>query len=121
MQAGFAASASRAVATGRNLSGSRSIACSFAIRSADSARADAFIAEWREKHPHITLMREAAAQLALDGTAVVLCSAEVDDLAAVCDRVHILENGLVVRTLKQPMTPQDILSATYAQSKGKNA
>jgi ribose transport system ATP-binding protein len=62
----------------------------------------------------------AARQAAVDGTAVVLCTAEVDDLAAVCDRVHILENGIVVRTLKQPMTPSDILAATYAKSKGTN-
>jgi ribose transport system ATP-binding protein len=62
----------------------------------------------------------AARQAAVDGTAVVLCTAEVDDLAAVCDRVHVLENGIVVRTLKQPMTPGDILAATYAKSKGTN-
>lgn len=59
----------------------------------------------------------AARQAAVDGSAVVLCTSEVDDLAAVCDRVHILENGIVVRTLKQPMTADDILAATYAQSK----
>jgi ribose transport system ATP-binding protein len=62
----------------------------------------------------------AARQAAVDGAAVVLCSAEVDDLAAVCDRVHVLENGIVVRTLKQPMTADDILGATYATSKGSH-
>lgn len=62
----------------------------------------------------------AARQAAVDGSAVVLCTAEVDDLAAVCDRVHVLENGIVVRTLQQPMTPADILAATYAKSKGTN-
>lgn len=62
----------------------------------------------------------AARQAAVDGAAVVLCSAEVDDLAAVCDRVHVLENGIVVRTLKQPMTADDILGATYATSKGNH-
>lgn len=60
----------------------------------------------------------AARQAAVDGSAVVLCTAEVDDLAAVCDRVHILENGIVVRTLEQPMTADDILAATYHRSKG---
>jgi ribose transport system ATP-binding protein len=60
----------------------------------------------------------AARKAAVDGAAVVLCSAEVDDLAAVCDRVHVLENGIVVRTLAQPMTAEDILSATYAKAKG---
>lgn len=60
----------------------------------------------------------AARQAAVDGSAVILCTAEVDDLAAVCDRVHILENGIVVRTLSQPMTADDILAATYAKAKG---
>lgn len=61
----------------------------------------------------------AARQAAVDGSAVVLATAEVDDLAAVCDRVHILENGIVVRTLAQPMTAEDILAATYGKAKGK--
>lgn len=60
----------------------------------------------------------AARQAAVDGSAVVLCTSEVDDLAAVCDRVHILENGIVVRTLCQPMTADDILAATYSKAKG---
>lgn len=60
----------------------------------------------------------AARQAAVDGSAVVLCTSEVDDLAAVCDRVHILENGIVVRTLSQPMTADDILAATYSKAKG---
>lgn len=64
---------------------------------------------------------KAARQAAVDGSAVVLCSAEVDDLAAVCDRVHILENGIVVKTISQPMTAEDILVATYPQSKGQNS
>ncbi len=61
---------------------------------------------------------KAARQAAVDGSAVVLCTSEVDDLAAVCDRVHVLENGVVVRTLAQPFTADDILSATYISSKG---
>lgn len=60
----------------------------------------------------------AARQAAVDGSAVVLCTAEVDDLAAVCDRVHILENGVVSRTVSQPMTAEDILAATYGKAKG---
>lgn len=60
----------------------------------------------------------AARQAAVDGSAVVLCTSEVDDLAAVCDRVHILENGVVVRTLRQPMTAEDIFAATYRSAKG---
>jgi ribose transport system ATP-binding protein len=60
----------------------------------------------------------AARQAAVDGSAVVLCSSEVDDLAAVCDRIHIMEGGIVVRTLQQPMTADDILAATYDMTKG---
>lgn len=59
-----------------------------------------------------------ARQAAVDGAAVILCSSEVEDLAAVCDRVHVLENGIVVRTLKQPMSADDILAATYSKPKG---
>lgn len=60
----------------------------------------------------------AARQAAVDGSAVILCSSEVDDLAAVCDRIHIMEGGIVVRTLQQPMTADDILAATYDMTKG---
>lgn len=61
---------------------------------------------------------QAARHAAVDGAAVILCSSEVDDLAAICDRVHVLETGIVVRTLAQPMTADDILAATYGQSEG---
>lgn len=60
-----------------------------------------------------------ARQAAVDGSAVILCTAEVDDLAAVCDRVHVLENGIVVKTISQPMTPEDIFVATYGNRAGK--
>jgi ribose transport system ATP-binding protein len=62
---------------------------------------------------------KAARQAAVDGAAVIISTAEVDDLASVCDRVHVLENGIVVRTLKQPMTADDILAATYGKPKGE--
>ena len=61
---------------------------------------------------------KAARQAAVDGAAVIIATAEVDDLAAVCDRVHVLSEGIVVRTLKQPMTADDILAATYGKPKG---
>jgi ribose transport system ATP-binding protein len=61
---------------------------------------------------------KAARQAAVDGSAVVLCSSEVDDLAAICDRIHILENGVVAKTITQPFTADDILAATYSTSKG---
>jgi ribose transport system ATP-binding protein len=60
---------------------------------------------------------KAARQAAVDGSAVIIATSEVEDLAAICDRVHILEGGIVVRTLKQPLTADDILAATYAQAK----
>lgn len=59
-----------------------------------------------------------ARQAAVDGAAVFLCTAEVEDLASVCDRVHILEGGIVVRTLTQPLSADDILAATYSKQKG---
>ena len=68
-----------------------------------------------------SVVLRAARQAAVDGSAVVLCSAEVDDLAAICDRIHIMENGIVVRTLQQPLTADDILAATYDIAKGTNA
>lgn len=61
---------------------------------------------------------KSARQAAVDGSAVIICTSEVEDLAAVCDRIHVLEGGVVVRTLKQPLTADDILAATYAKSKG---
>ena len=65
-----------------------------------------------------TAVLKSARQAAVNGAAVILCSAEVEDLAAVCDRVHVLDGGVVQRTLKQPMKAEDILSATYSKSKG---
>lgn len=64
-----------------------------------------------------TVLR-AARQAAVDGAAVILCSSEVEDLAAVCDRVVILENGKAVREIAQPFTSDDLLAATFATPDG---
>ena len=55
----------------------------------------------------------ATRQAAVDGAAVVLCSTEVDDLAAVCDRVVVLEEGKVRTELQRPFDADDIFSAIF--------
>ena len=62
----------------------------------------------------------ATRQAAVDGAAVVLCSSEVDDLAAVCDRVFILEEGKVVSELVRPFTADDVFSAIFPDSEGSD-
>jgi ribose transport system ATP-binding protein len=62
----------------------------------------------------------ATRQAAVDGAAVVLCSSEVDDLAAVCDRVLILEEGKVVNELVRPFTADDVFSAIFHDSEGSD-
>ena len=62
----------------------------------------------------------ATRQAAVDGAAVVLCSSEVDDLAAVCDRVLILEEGKVVNELTRPFTADDVFSAIFHDSEGSD-
>ncbi len=62
----------------------------------------------------------ATRQAAVDGAAVVLCSSEVDDLAAVCDRVIILEEGKVVNELVRPFTADDVFSAIFHDSEGSD-
>ncbi|WP_411722568.1 sugar ABC transporter ATP-binding protein [Mycetocola sp.] len=60
----------------------------------------------------------ATRQAAVDGAAVVLCSSEVDDLAAVCDRVLVLEEGKVLTELVRPFTADDVFSAIFHDSEG---
>jgi ribose transport system ATP-binding protein len=59
----------------------------------------------------------ATRQAAVDGAAVVLCSSEVDDLASVCDRVFILEEGKVSAELVRPFTADDVFSAIFHDTK----
>jgi ribose transport system ATP-binding protein len=54
-------------------------------------------------------MRAAASR----GTAVLICSEEADELAAVCDRVLVLSDGRVGAELTQPFTSDDVLTAIY--------
>lgn len=60
----------------------------------------------------------ATRQAAVDGAAVLLCSSEVDDLASVCDRVIVLDDGRVARELTRPFTADDIFAAIFPQSEG---
>lgn len=62
------------------------------------------------RHAILTASRKAAA----DGAAVVVCSAEVDDLAAICDRVVILEDGVAVREVRRPFDAETLLDAIFA-------
>jgi ribose transport system ATP-binding protein len=62
------------------------------------------------RHAILTAGRRAAA----DGVAVVMCSAEVEDLAAICDRVIILENGRAVREISKPLDADLLLNSIFA-------
>jgi ribose transport system ATP-binding protein len=62
----------------------------------------------------------ATRRAAVDGAAVVLCSSEIDDLAAVCDRVLVLEEGRVLTELARPFTADDIFSAIFHDSEGSD-
>jgi ribose transport system ATP-binding protein len=61
------------------------------------------------RHAVLTASRQAAA----DGAAVVLCSAEVEDLAAVCDRVLVLSDGVVVREVRRPFDADMLLKSMF--------
>lgn len=61
---------------------------------------------------------EATRKAAQQGAAVVLCSAEVEDLAAVCDRVLVLSDGAVVRELTGPLTPESVLDGIFTPAAG---
>ncbi|GAA1641041.1 sugar ABC transporter ATP-binding protein [Georgenia ruanii] len=61
---------------------------------------------------------EATRKAAQEGTTILLCSAEVEDLAAVCDRVLVLADGVVARELTGPITPEDILTAIFTPVAG---
>jgi len=61
---------------------------------------------------------EATRRAAQDGAAVLYVSAEVDDLAAVCDRLLVIEDGVLVRDLAGPFTPEAVLAAVFASPTG---
>ncbi|WP_157155203.1 sugar ABC transporter ATP-binding protein [Diaminobutyricimonas sp. LJ205] len=68
-----------------------------------------------------TAVLRATRQAAADGAAVVLCSSEVEDLAAVCDRVLVLEDGVVARELRGPFTADTILNTIFPPVEGDAA
>lgn len=55
----------------------------------------------------------ATRQAAQDGAAVLYVSSEVEDLAAVCDRLLVLVDGSVTRDLPGPFTAESVLDATF--------
>ena len=56
---------------------------------------------------------EATRQAAQDGAAVLYVSSEVEDLAAVCDRLLVLDDGRVARDLAGPFTADAVLDAVF--------
>jgi ribose transport system ATP-binding protein len=86
------------------------------------------LAKWLLNEPRVLLLHEptqavdvgarrdilhALRSVAGSGTAVLLSSVEPDDLAAVCDRVLVLDAGRVASVLPGPLTPDAILDALY--------
>jgi ribose transport system ATP-binding protein len=63
---------------------------------------------------------EATRQAAQEGAAVLYISSEVDDLAAVCDRLLVLDGGVVVRDLPGPFTAESVLGAIFPTPTGGN-
>ena len=64
---------------------------------------------------------EATRQAAQEGAAVLFVSSEVEDLAAVCDRLLVLEDGTVARDLTGPFTPDAVLAAVFPSPTGGTA
>ena len=64
---------------------------------------------------------EATRQAAQEGASVLFVSSEVEDLAAVCDRLLVLEDGTVARDLTGPFTADAVLAAVFASSTGGTA
>ena len=52
-------------------------------------------------------------QAASGGAAVIVVSIDAEDLATVCDRVLVLEDGTVARELAAPLTDSSILNAVF--------
>lgn len=85
------------------------------------------LAKWLLSKPTMLLLHEptqavdvgaradilrAVGRAADDGAAVLLSSIEAQDLALVCDRVLIMQDGAVTREIHAPMTADDILQVT---------
>lgn len=61
---------------------------------------------------------EATRQAAQEGAAVLYVSSEVEDLAAVCDRLLVLEDGVVGRELSGSFTASAVLDAIFDSPTG---
>lgn len=61
---------------------------------------------------------DAIRRAAQEGTCVLYVSSEVDDLAAICDRVLLLDDGILTSEVVAPMTPDTILDAIFAPTGG---
>jgi ribose transport system ATP-binding protein len=61
---------------------------------------------------------EATRRVARDGAAVLYVSSEVEDLAAVCDRLLVLDDGVVVQDLAGPFTADAVFDAIFDPTTG---
>jgi ribose transport system ATP-binding protein len=86
------------------------------------------LAKWLLNRPHVVLLHEptqavdvgarmdilrAIRATAALGVAVVIVSIEAQDLAAVCDRIVVLRDGVVAAELCDDITPAAITAAVY--------
>ena len=86
------------------------------------------LAKWLLNHPEVVLLNEPtqavdvgaridilrAIRAAADrGVGVVMASIEAQDLAAVCDRVLVLRDGVIVAELTEDLSAHEITAATY--------
>src|ERR1700722_17621495 len=94
----------------------------------------AVIARWLRLKPEVLVLDEPThgvdvgakaaifsliADAAANGTAVVMCSSEADDLAAVCDRVLVLSDGDLVADLSgEALSEHQIVAGTLAARPG---
>lgn len=87
------------------------------------------VAKWLLNNPEVLVLHEptqavdvaarrdilqAIRAAAARGVAVVIVSCEAQDLAAACDRVIVIRDGVQASELTGPLTPQAITAATYA-------
>ena len=95
------------------------------------------LAKWLRTQPRIIVLDEPTqgvdvgakaaiyrhlAHAAQDGAALVVCSAEAKDLAAICDRVLVLREGAVAAELRdQSLTEQRIISESVAAGRPAGA
>jgi ribose transport system ATP-binding protein len=59
-----------------------------------------------------------ASRAAADRAAVVFCSAEVEDLAAICDRVLVPSDGVVTREIQRPFDADMLFEVTFKCAEG---